>query len=176
MKEIDKTVKMLDSGTALLCHSGGFGPMLGQVRAELLDFGTSIFSSKDCSSMGNFPPSGGEGWDFFLDFSSALRKRYISCTVFDAGDTGRVDSEDRPIRKYAVEIRSGWKDTPLSRGILCILPLSILILLIWGPLPWWANLLCLLIAALSVWALVTPDRKTSGAARKIRHSLEALSM
>lgn len=173
MGAIDKRVKMLDSGTALLCYCGGFGPMLGQVRAELSDFGTKVYTPRECDPS-DFPP--GAEWDFFLDYSSPLRTRYLSCAVFDSGDTGRVDGEDRPVRRYAVEIRTGWAYTPLSRFLSAILPVLALALLIWNPFPWWAGILVFALAALTEYILLRPDRKSARTARKVRHSLEAISM
>ncbi len=79
-----KKVQMMDAGTALFEMEGGFGTALGQIRAELKEFGKVS----------------DDGEDIVLDFSTAWRKRFISCHLESAGENG-----DR--HKYAAVFKEG---------------------------------------------------------------------
>ena len=89
-----------------------FGDCLGGVKAELQKYG-KVYKPSEISQM-RLPESTGD-CDLFLDWSSAWRKRYISCRVENAGSL--VSSDGSEIFRYAVTFKEGNKSTRL-RGIV----------------------------------------------------------
>lgn len=95
MRDMDEKnkcdVQLMDAGTAMFSMDGGFGTALGQVRAELREYGR-VYD---------------EGEFIMLDFSTVWRKRMIACRLEDAGEG------DGGKRKYALVLKEGSGNTGL---------------------------------------------------------------
>lgn len=85
--EIDMTenIQMFDAGTALFKMDDSFGTALGQVKAEMSEFGR-VTAEGDC---------------FILDISNLWRKYYISCHLEYTGEDGK--------HSYAAVFKEGGK-------------------------------------------------------------------
>lgn len=105
----------MDAGMTMFNSDDNFGPVLGQVKAEMAVYGTVHTPSEGIS----VPDSVGE-YDFFLDWSNLWRKRYISCHIESAGT---VQNGDKVTNRYAALFREGNRSTAL-RG--CTMALGIL--------------------------------------------------
>lgn len=90
----DKKVQMMDAGTALFEMEGGFGTALGQIRAELREFG-KVYD---------------DGEDMVLDFSTIWRKRIIRCRLEGAGENG-------DLHRYAAVFMEGSSSTRLRNWV-----------------------------------------------------------
>lgn len=108
MKKFDKRAQMMDAGCALFESKDGMGTALGQVKAEMKEYGEVSETAE--VALENLPHSTDKA-DFVLDFSSFWRNRYVSCLVQDAGDTGRRTPDGEPIRLYAAVFKEGNKGT-----------------------------------------------------------------
>lgn len=117
MKKFDDKVQMMDAGTALFTGKDGFGSAIGAVKAEMDVYGTTLrsreFRQEDL-------PRTTKECDLFLNGSTLWRKRYISCKVEDAGDTGLRTEDGEPIRRYAAIFKEGNRSTVL-RGAVHVL-------------------------------------------------------
>jgi len=164
MAKIDTDTIMMDAGVALFTSRGSFGTVMGQTRAELAEYG-NVLGHEDV-------PQWKEDFDLMLDFSSALRKRYITCKVEDAGDTGTVSEQGEPLRRYAVTLKEGDGSTPL-RGIChiigMILPFVLSAVCGGGILLY---ILSAVIAILLVFSWISPDKKAVEVCRRIKEDLE----
>ena len=74
---------MMDAGMRLFETEKPFGNVLGGIKHEMESYG-KVYRRPD-STPSMFPDSTGE-CDLFLDWSTPLRKRCISCRLEDAGD------------------------------------------------------------------------------------------
>jgi len=104
----DQNVFMMDAGIALMNIEGGFGEAIGQAKVELKPYG-EVYRVSDTDggkfdqtiSADNLPTTTGD-CDLFLDYSTILRRRYISAKVEFAGEN-----------RYAIRIKEGNKNAPL---------------------------------------------------------------
>lgn len=120
--KICKKVIMIDAGTVLFESKDGYGTVLGQMKAEMDEFGSTL--GRESLETEDLPPVCRD-CDLFMDFSTPGRYRYISCKVEDAGDTGRRTQDGEPIRRYAVSFMEGsatlWPRTVLLLLIAALL-------------------------------------------------------
>lgn len=114
MKKLDRKTQMMDAGTALFETKGGYGTVLGQLRAELAAYGR-VFAPGDVPEEA-LPHSAG-AFDLFLDYSTVWRTRYISCRIEDAGDSGGRTGDGETIRRYAAEFKEGNRSTVLRAAV-----------------------------------------------------------
>lgn len=108
---LDKKVMMMDAGTALFQTEKPYGTVAGGVKVELRKYGKVLRPQE--IQPGDLPGTAGE-CDYFLDWSTPLRRRYISCKVDDAGTAGQT-AEGEPVRRYAVSFKEGNRNTALRR-------------------------------------------------------------
>lgn len=114
----DKKVLLIDAGTGMFETEKPFGTVAGGVKVELQKYGRVLrFSEVDPSDL----PEAAREFDFFLDWSTPLRKRYISCKVDDAGKAGET-GEGEEIRRYAVSFKEGNRNTVLR--LICTLVIA----------------------------------------------------
>jgi len=103
---------MMDAGSVLAETGEGFGSMIGCVRAELAYYG-KVTETED---------------GFLMDFSNSWRVRRISCKVEDAGPAGRIDAEDREVRRYAVTFKEGNASGWLRKLVFAIVMIAFAVL------------------------------------------------
>lgn len=108
---LDKEVKMMDAGTALFHTEKPYGTVAGGVKVELQKYG-KVLRMQEINPQ-ELPDTAGE-CDYFLDWSTPLRKRYIACKVDDAGTVGKTE-EGEEVHRYAVSFKEGHRDTLLRR-------------------------------------------------------------
>lgn len=108
---IDRNLQMMDAGMRLFETEKPFGNVLGGIKHEMESYGKVYRRSDSTPSM--FPDSTGD-CDLFLDWSTPLRKRCISCRLEDAGAAGTTP-EGEEIHRYAVSFKEGDRPTTLTR-------------------------------------------------------------
>ena len=146
---------MMDAGTALFESKDGYGSVLGQIKAELKEFG--VLSTPEDFPTEAMPPSTAE-YDLFLDYSTCWRNRYISCRIEDAGDTGRTTDIGEPIRRYAISFKEGNRST----GFRILIHVLIMAALLAGVIlsgQWYLTLLAVLLGLLTFYQLLVPSKK-----------------
>lgn len=114
MRKFDTKVQMMDAGMKLFESENGFGTCIGQVKANLREYG-KVLESKDLKGV-VLPDSTGE-CDLFTDRTNLWRKKYISCKVEYAGER---EADGKTIYKYAASFKEGNKSTVL-RGMTMLL-------------------------------------------------------
>lgn len=113
----DKKAQMMDAGTAFFRAKEGYGTVLGQIKAEMEEYGKVVKASEmDKSEL----PYTTKECDLFLDFSNILRNRYISCLLEDSGDTGEVTEDGEHIRNYAAVFKEGNTSTVFRGSVAAI--------------------------------------------------------
>lgn len=132
MKKFDDKVQMMDAGTALFPAKDGFGSAIGAVKAEMDVYGRTLrareFRPEDL-------PRTTKECDLFLDYSTLWRKRYISCKVEDAGDTGLRTADGEPVRRYAAIFKEGNANSFLRHLTHILLGVGLLVCMFPGALP-----------------------------------------
>lgn len=99
----DKKIQMMDAGMRLFDSPKPFGTVLGGMKTEMAKHGTVLRPNE--INPANLPETTGV-CDLFLDWSSPLKKRYLSCRIEDAGIVGKTD-EGEEIHRYAVTFKEG---------------------------------------------------------------------
>lgn len=122
---IDKKVQMMDAGMVLFTSEKPFGTVLGGIKAELTKLGDVKRSNE--ISIDELPDTTGE-CDLFVDWSSPLRWRAISCRLEDAGLVGH-NSDGEEIRRYAVSFKEGNKN---RKGKVLLVLVAVAALILWG--------------------------------------------
>ncbi len=122
---IDNNVQMMDAGMVLFTSEKPFGTVLGGIKAELTKLGDVKRANE--ISMDELPETTGE-CDLFVDWSSPLRWRAISCRLEDAGLVGH-NSDGEEIRRYAVSFKEGNKN---RKGKVLAVFVAVVTLIIWG--------------------------------------------
>ena len=110
MKNFDTRVQMMDAGMKLFETENGFGTCIGQVKANLKEYG-KVLESKDLSGI-VLPGSTGD-CDLFADRTNLWRIKYISCKV---EYVGQREEDGKTIYMYAASFKEGNKSTVL-RGM-----------------------------------------------------------
>ena len=169
MARLDTKTKMMDAGTALFTSKGSFGTVLGQTKAELSSYG-KVYSKEELEA--DSMPIGTEEFDLMLDYSTPWMKRYISCRVEDAGDTGETAPEGEPIRRYAVVMKHGDRNTLLRTVVfilLIILPFILSSTLNGGVL---MKVFLIAVALLIAYRWIHPGKEYIDICRRIKADLE----
>lgn len=164
MYKTDKKTLMMDAGMTMFESTDNFGLCLGQVKAEMSEYG-KVLTQYDIDST-EVPESTGE-FDFFLDRTTFWRKRYISCRLESAGQR-EVDGET--IYKYAVSFREGNRST-FFRGAVMTLIISGSIaglFLSHGPA---AAIIEIVIAAAAAYCWIMPSRTAPATVRSISDAI-----
>ena len=133
MIRLCRKVQMMDAGMVMFRSKLGFGQAIGQVKAEMREYG-KVYTAAELAETA-VPESTGD-FDLFLVWSVAWRVRYISCRVESAGEGAARDADasgsadtGESVHRYAVTFRDGNRSTPL-RGAAMTLCIVILILCI----------------------------------------------
>lgn len=121
---IDRKVQMMDAGMVLFASEKPFGTVLGGIKAELAKYGDVKRSNEITSE--ELPDTTGE-CDLFLDWSTPLRWRAISCRLEDAGSVG-MNPDGKEIRRYAACFKEGNKNR--KGKVMVVLALAILCLIL----------------------------------------------
>ena len=100
---IDKKVQMMDAGMVLFTSKKPFGTVLGGIKTEMARLGDVKRTNE--ISKDDIPDTTGE-CDLFVDWSTPMRWRAISCRLEDAGFAG-TDEEGEEIRRYALCMKEG---------------------------------------------------------------------
>ena len=103
---IDKKVQMMDAGMVLFTSEKPFGTVLGGIKAELAKLGKVKRANE--ISPDELPDTTGE-CDLFVDWSTPLRWRAISCRLEDAGLVG-TNADGEETRRYALCVKEGNKN------------------------------------------------------------------
>lgn len=152
MKKFDTKVQMMDAGMTLFETEENYGNTLCQVKAELEVYGKVLRPSELSEAI--LPDSTGD-CDLFLDWSSAWRKRYISCHLENAGET---EKDGKTIYRYAASFKEGNRSTVLRGAVMLMFLLTMLTEIFFG-----SNLLSkiqgLVCAGLTAWLWILPSRK-----------------
>ncbi len=122
---IDKKVQMMDAGMVLFTSEKPFGTVLGGIKAEMTKLGDVKRSNE--ISPNELPDTTGE-CDLFVDWSTPLRWRAISCRLEDAGLIGH-NSDGEEIRRYALCLKEGDKN---RKGKVAVVLLSAAIFVVLG--------------------------------------------
>ncbi len=153
---MDRKIQMMDAGTALFEMEGGFGTALGQVRAELKEFG-KVYDDEE---------------DLVLDFSDIWMKRIITCHLEGAGDDG-----DR--HRYAAVFREGSASTKL-RALVHGTMIAVLAIVLFFPGLMFPEMAGFCLSAICVVGIVavaydwiTPSRKSVRTLKKISSKISS---
>lgn len=145
MKMTGKKIQMMDAGTALFEMEGGFGTALGQIRAELREFG-KVYDEDE---------------DLVLDFSTIWRKRIIRCHLEGAGENGEL-------HRYAAVFKEGSRSTAL-RGWVHGTMITVLTLILFFPgmAGFGLSAVCSVGIAILAWSWIYPSRSSVATTKKI---------
>ena len=121
---IDKKVQMMDAGMVLFTSEKPFGTVLGGIKAEMTKLG-DVKRANEIAPNG-IPDTTGD-CDLFLNWSTPLRWRAISCRLEDAELVGH-NSEGEEIRRYALCLKEGNKNRKGKVAIVLVLALAFIVL------------------------------------------------
>ena len=94
--------QMMDAGMTLFTSEKPFGTVLGGIKMEMSKYG-AVRRANEISA-----DTTGE-CDLFVDWSTPLRWRAISCRLEDAGPAG-TNAEGAELRRYAASFKEGNKN------------------------------------------------------------------
>ncbi len=103
---LDRKTQMMDAGMVLFETEKPFGTVLGGLKTELAAYGRVLRG--DEIRKDEIPDSTGE-CDLFLDWSTPIRWRCVSCRLEDVGHAGQT-AEGEEIRRYAVSFKEGCRN------------------------------------------------------------------
>ncbi len=125
---IDKKVQMMDAGMVLFTSEKPFGTVLGGIKAEMTKLG-DVKRANEISPE-DLPDTTGE-CDLFVDWSTPLRWRAISCRLEDAGLVGH-NPDGEEIRRYALCLKEGNKNRKCKVAVVLLFAVIFFILGIYG--------------------------------------------
>lgn len=111
MNDMNHKVQMMDAGMTLFSTEDNFGNTLGQVKAEMEEYG-KVLKNNDLEGV-SLPESTGD-FDLFLEWSTVWRVRYISCHLESAGE--QVE-DGKTVYRYAATFKEGNRSSAF-RGIV----------------------------------------------------------
>lgn len=114
---IDRKVQMMDAGMVLFTSEKPFGTVLGGIKAELTKLG-KVKRANEISPE-ELPDTTGE-CDLFVDWSTPLRWRAISCRLEDAGLV-ETNADGEEIRRYALCLKEGNKNRKCKVAVVLLL-------------------------------------------------------
>ncbi len=147
----------MDAGTALFSMDGEFGTALGQLRAELKEYG-KVTDEDDV---------------MVLDFSTPWRKRFISCRLEAFG------GDEKP-RRYAAVFKEGSRSTALRACVHVAAAAAVLLSVIAANLLFpesagaLRTLAAIAVCLLIIYAWIIPSGKSVKTLRKIIAKVSAL--
>ena len=94
--------QMMDAGMTLFTSEKPFGTVLGGIKMEMSKYG-AVRRANEISAE-EIPDTTGE-CDLFVDWSTPLRWRAISCRLEDAGPAG-TNAEGAELRRYAASFKA----------------------------------------------------------------------
>lgn len=152
---LDKNVHMMNAGMRLFETEKPFGTVLGGIKTEMAQFGkVSRTNEIDRNAL----PVATADCDLFLDRSTKLKYKYLSCKLEDAGTVGKTE-EGEDIHRYAASLKEGNKNT--NTGIY----VAFALIIIWGMLGWFISegnalivVLFLLVGLFGAWIQLRPDK------------------
>ena len=159
---------MMDAGTALFESKDGLGTALGQVRAEMREFG-EVFETSEVG-VENLPHSTDKA-DFVLDISSSWRNRYVSCLVQDAGDTGRKTPDGEPVRLYAAVFKEGNKGTYFRDAVYVVVLLYLFVDLFCFTYQLFSTVCGIALILIVTFSWICPSRTAQRTVKEIIRSL-----
>ncbi|MGM9741049.1 MAG: hypothetical protein ACI3ZP_10640 [Candidatus Cryptobacteroides sp.] len=164
MKNFDTRVQMMDAGMKLFETENGFGTCIGQVKANLKEYG-KVLESKDLTGIA-LPGSTGD-CDLFADRTNLWRKKYISCKVEYAGER---EEDGKIIYRYASSFKEGNKSTVLRGMTMIVLMLLSVTGAIWfnSFLSYTAGIVIILVTA---YFWIMPSSEAVRTVRKIMDEL-----
>ncbi len=109
---IDRKVQMMDAGMTMCRSEKTFGILLGGMKADLEKHG-KVLRANDIDAQAL--PESTDEFDLFLDWSTPLRKRYLSLRLEEITEDG-----DEASRRYAVSLKEGNRNT-LLRSVIFLL-------------------------------------------------------
>ena len=125
---IDRKVQMMDAGMVLFMSEKPFGTVLGGIKVELTKLG-DVKKSNEISPE-EIPDTTGE-CDLFVDWSTSLRWRAISCRLEDAGLVG-TNADGEETRRYALCVKEGNKNRKGKIAVTLLLAVIFIALGIFG--------------------------------------------
>jgi len=167
---IDRKVQMMDAGMGMFQTEKPFGTVIGGIKSELAKYG-KVWKLNEIKEE-ELPPTTGD-CDIFMDWSTPLRHRHISCKLEEAGLVGKTD-EGEEIHRYAASFKEGNRNTTLKSTIVLACALVILVLGILGTdgVPGIVTILAAL--AIDVLGIIWCLRPSVKAQKLIRSLLDAL--
>ncbi len=153
----DRKVQMMDAGTALFTMDEEFGTALGQVRAELKEFG-KVEDEDD---------------EMILDFSTPWRKRFISCRLEDAGGSSP--------HRYAAVFKEGNRSTALRAVTHMAAAAAVLVLTVFTDIKLdnlsetFLTIIGIILCFAIIYAWITPSARSVRTLRKIEKKISDLA-
>lgn len=164
---LDTKVQMMDAGMALFRSNLSFGQAMGQVKAEMQEYG-KVYTAAELTDTA-VPESTGE-FDLFLCRSTVWRTRYISARVESAGK-GRSEDAGEVAQRYAVTLREGNRSTPL-RGAVMTLGIAALVLCIFLTGSILISVLDIILIGCVCFRWITPSHQARKVVRDLLHSID----
>ena len=171
MRHIDRKAQMMDAGTALFRMEGGFGTALGQVKAEMAEFG-QVRSVSDAPVDQRHArehvcdrdlPASTAHCDLFLDYSTPWRYRYISCLLEESGESGA----------YAATFKEGNRSTPLRAAAHILGSLLFLVLPLLSKAGGWLWLPGIVLSLCCLYDWLRPSRRAQQVVQTLIQTLSA---
>ena len=168
---IDKKVQMMDAGMVLFTSEKPFGTVLGGVKAELTKLGKVKRSNEILPE--ELPDTAGE-CDLFVDWSTPLRWRAISCRLEDAGLAG-TNADGEEIRRYALCVKEGNKNREGKVVVTLLLTVIFIALGIFSSMDGGAGIFTVLFGcAFAIAIIILALRPSVKAQRAVRDLLETV--
>jgi len=181
MHSFDKKIQMLDAGTSIFLSTLPYGSAIGALKDELSLYG-KVYGNPSQEDL----PKGVYPCDFFLDYSTPWRRRYISCRLESDGEVcsylgadSRITTEPTPgsvpLYRYAAVFNQGDGNTPLRITVIavCVAVLCILAVL---AVPKWGWILIVAGLLASGRILIAQSKKAHETVRTIIRSLDEKSV
>ena len=145
----------MDAGMRLFETEKPYGTVLGGIKTEMAQYGKVLRTNEiDHDAL---PPSAA-GCDLFLDRSTKLKNKYLTCTLEDAGTVGKTEDGEE-IHRYAASLKEGNKNTNVGIYVAGAL------VIIWAMLGWFISegnplivIIFLLVGLTGAWLQLRPDK------------------
>ena len=120
-------VQMMDAGMTLFETKEGFGNTLGQVKAEMEEYG-KVLKANELEGVA-LPESTGD-YDLFMNWSTIWRVRYISCHLESAG---LEEKDGKTVYRYAATFKEGNKSTCFRGAVMLMFLIAFAVETIFVP-------------------------------------------
>ena len=158
-----KDIQMMDAGSALFEMKGGFGTAMGQIKAEMSEFG-KVTTNDD---------------EMVLEFSGLWRHARISCQVEDASVSRKADDGEE-IRMYAAVFKEGSRNTRFrtmvhSLAVLALIASQVIIRLAWPGLSNFVLSTFTIVVILTLlYNLTIPGKRSVQVTKKLKAKISGL--